>query len=242
MRICISTNSYGRLLLAFIVTGFFSASVDALSFRRMDVRCPVGGETFSITAITSATYFDKRLDLMPLGPAPAPWPLDKCPGNGFVIYKPRFTEDELTRLTKYAESEEYQVLARENTNYFLAAKLMEASGDSTTEIAYALLQATWEARSSDQYRTYARSALAAFDRLLEDQELQADKRAEASLVAVELERRLGLFDKAKERLLAVSRPAALRAPMNRMHAAQLQLVRERNSKPALIPPESKQSK
>src|SRR5262245_42254341 len=141
------------------------AAATALTFIEREVACPVGGETFKAHLPASETQFRQQLDLKQTGEIASPWPLARCPGNGFVIYKESFSGEEIARIAAYVASAEYQAMRATETNYFLAAALRSRFGDPPATIAMTLLQATWEAQSDEQqYRRYATLALAAFER------------------------------------------------------------------------------
>jgi hypothetical protein len=206
-----------------------------MTMGEVDYVCPIDGQKFKALTAFSGTQFGMGLDLKPRGPTPAPWPLPKCPGNGFVMYKKIFSTDELDRLKSYVQSAVYQSLAKGNTNYFLAAKLKAAMGESALSVASTLLRATWEARSREEYQTYARATIDAYDRVLSEKHSDEDQKLTATLVAGELERRLGLFEKARTRFLGIPNRTALRSPMNEIVELQLVLIEQTNSEAAEVP-------
>ncbi len=208
----------------------------SMVIRETEFTCPIDGKKFKSMAAYSGTSFGVHLDLKPVGPIPAPWPLPKCPDNGFVLYKTEFTESELNRLRVFVGSDKYQSLAKSNTNYFLAAKLREFMGEPPSLVASSLLQATWEARNEAEYRTYATAALAAYEQVL-SRGARDDKLAlNAVLLAGELERRLGLFDRARQRFEGIPNRDSLEEPMNRIVKLQLALIAQKNKKTMELPP------
>ncbi|MBP7370537.1 MAG: hypothetical protein KA902_03775, partial [Arenimonas sp.] len=131
-----------KLLCAVFIT-LFSLPCQAMTEYKSDLICPIGGEKFEAVLAGSGTSFGNYLDLKPYGPTPAPWPIAKCPSNGFVIFKNSFTPTEREKLKSFVETEQYQLLQKKYSNYYLAAKLKENLGVAKREIAHTLLQATW---------------------------------------------------------------------------------------------------
>ena len=70
--------------------------------------------------------------------------LPKCPDNGLVIFDD-FKPEEVKRLAELIATDEYRALAASETNYFLAAWLMERLGRPAIDVAWMVLQASWEA-------------------------------------------------------------------------------------------------
>ena len=212
-----------------------STSAAALTVREETFHCPIDGEVFKQVVAMSGTSFGTHLDLKPFGPIAAPWPLPVCPTSGFVMYRANFKPEEIDRLREYVASNEY-VKAREETPYYRTAKLRERMGESTAAIAYTLLRATWETRSAEQYARYAREALAAYRKALEQMTRDDKAWPTAELVAGELERRLGLFDEARARFERAKNVEVLQSGVYpRIIDFQLELIAERNTKSHQVP-------
>jgi hypothetical protein len=212
------------------------AAADTLTFVDRGVVCPVGGETFTarLPALESPSH--QQLDLKQLGAIASPWPLARCPGNGFVIYKDSFSGEELARLAAYVASAEYQAMRAAETDYFLAAALRRHVGDEPAALAMTLLQATWEAAPGEQYRRYAAAALAAFERALAGDGRWSSERVIQQLIAGELERRLGRFEAARQRFETVAAvPPAGTGAVAGVVQRQLRLVAERDAGVHLVP-------
>lgn len=161
--------------------------------------CPIDGEEFSQSVTASGTSFGRMLDLKPYGPIAAPWALPVCPTTGFVMYRMKFSAEEIAKLKPYVDSHEYWAMRRTEATYYLAAKLQGVLGEADETIAATLLQATWQAEGRDQYERYAREALMIHRRLLEAAPREDQKRITYELVSGELERRLGMFEQAHQR-------------------------------------------
>ena len=189
-----------RVLILILL--FCTSHVWAHTSRQNDFICPIGGESFSQMMDMSGTSFGRYLDLKPFGPIAAPWSLPVCPGNQFVMYKDKFTDEEIQTLAKYIESEEYKKITKEST-YYRAAQLQRQLNEPVEKIANTLLQATWQ-RSSyqqealDEYKKYIQKLETSKDK----KELENDETwITAQLVSLELERRTGQFEDAMQRLI-----------------------------------------
>ncbi len=191
--------------IAFLLLFLTSPLSMASTVMDVEVTCPVGGKRFVAEMAMSGTQFGQNLDRRPFGAIATPWPLAKCPSNGFVIYKDDFTASEIDRLTPYVRSVTYQTVQKKESDYYIAAHLMQYLGAPKSTFADALLMATWEAEQDERYDRYAAEALAAFEAILADtsHELAPAQAASYQQIAGELERRLGLFDKASRRFRAL---------------------------------------
>ena len=98
--------------LAMLLAAGGSAPAAAMTFMEVDYVCPVGGERFRAQTMGSGTVFRHFLDGQAEGAIMSPWPLVRCPGNGFVMYRDDFSAAEIATLTPFVEGEEYQRLRR----------------------------------------------------------------------------------------------------------------------------------
>lgn len=199
-----------HLYAACVVLSLFSASAQALIVADETVTCPIGGEKFTAQVAMSGTMFGQNLDRRPFGAIASPWPLRKCPGNGFVMYKDEFSDGDLARLAPHVLGDTYQALQREESDYYLAAHLKAFMGAPDDDIASTLLAATWEVQNDSRYTRYAGQALEAFEKLIAGGEASAEEKASYGQIAGELERRLGRFDAARSRFLALKEDPAVR--------------------------------
>lgn len=156
-----------HLITAALVLSLVSHTARASIIKEVSFTCPIGGETFSSLAQLSGYQKGSFLDFKPYGMLSAPNPLPRCPSNGLVMYKHKFTQEELGRLEEYVLSEEYQDLRKTHTNYYLVSRLKKYLGVPQNEIAFTLLQATWEAKPGEQYRQYASEALEIYKSMLQ---------------------------------------------------------------------------
>jgi len=213
-------------------------AANAMTLYEVELTCPIDGTKFMATLAGSGTSFGMFLDTKPYGPTPAPWPLAQCPSNGFVLYKDNFSNEEIARLRPFVESAEYQVLRRENTNYYLAARLRIHQGENAADVAFVFLQATWEAKDPSQYQKYAAEALQAYEEALTRPYADPKQWLTDQLLAGELERRLGRFEKAAARFRTLSGRDELRDGFLRQIVdLQMQLIGARNAAPEKVPQE-----
>lgn len=211
--------------------------VEALTVQDVKIDCPIDGVSFTTYQVMSGTQSGMYLDLKPIGAIAAPWPIPKCPSNGFVIYKAKFSGEELTKLRLYVETQEYQAMQRIETNYYLAAKLQQKMFETAAVIAATLLRATWEARPGEQYTRYATEALSAYKQALQQIYTDQTQLVTDQLVAVELERRLGKFEEAQFRLSSLPKRGDLKAAkLGYIVELQLRLVGQRDARPTVLPP------
>lgn len=218
-------------------------NASALTFREREFTCPIDGEKFRTSLAASGTSYGRFLDLKPFGPTAAPWPLAKCPSTGFVLYKETFSEGEIARLREYVGSDEYKGLKSDHSSYYLAAKLRTHLGEKPNQLAYMLLQATWEAKSGEQYRQYAAAALEAYKLALAEPYADQQRWISDQLVAGELERRLEQFDSSKSRFVSLAERDELKTGVLRdIVELQLQLIEAKDSSSKMIPQRSAEKK
>lgn len=108
------------------------------------MKCPIGGESFDHTTTMSYTIFGYRPDGKPYGSWHFPLDLPKCPGNGLVIFE-KFGPADLERLEPLIASAEYRAMLPVETDYFLAAWLMEKLERQPLDVAWMIVQASWQA-------------------------------------------------------------------------------------------------
>lgn len=221
-------------LQIFLVGVLMSGTVQAHTSYESDLVCPVGGEKFKAVLAGSGTSFGRFLDFKPYGPIAAPWPLAKCPSNGFVMFQNKFSETELGRLDTFVASAAYQDMKNAHTNYYLAAVLQRQIDAPTSRLAQTLLQATWEA-SDSLYTAYATEALEAFTALLGAESPKSKPWVSYQLIAGELERRLKKFDAAADRFSKLQDNSDLDQSARGIIEFQRQLISERNATQQLMP-------
>ena len=211
----------------FLVGALLCLGVEAHTSYEADLVCPIGGEKFKAVLAGSGTSFGKFLDLKPYGPIAAPWPLAKCPANGFVMFQDKFSDAEHSRLEAFVASTQYQEMKKTHTNYYLAASLQRQIDAPLSQLAPTLLQATWEAPSS-LYSLYAAEALEAYLALLKAEPTDSKSWVTYQLIAGEMERRLGKFEAAASRFSVLQENPHLDTFVKAIVGFQLQLISEHN--------------
>ncbi len=219
---------------AFLVGGLLSIAAQAHTSYEADLVCPIGGEKFKTVLAGSGTSFGKFLDLKPYGPIAAPWPIAKCPSNGFIMFQDKFSDAELSRLETFVASAQYQGMKNTHTNYYLAASLQRQIDAPLSRLAFTLLQATWEAPGG-LYTAYAEEALEAYVALLKTEPPDSKSWVTYQLIAGELERRLEKFEAATSRFSALNENTNLEPFVKGIVEFQLQLISEHNSSSQRIP-------
>ncbi len=210
--------------VAAILTAGLAAQVapaQAMTLGVKEFTCPIDGKKFKATVARSGTSFGMRLDLKRIGPIAQPWPMPACPGNGFTLYKRKFTKAEIAKLRKIVATPAFKAVRAANTNYYVAAWLQEKMGARPHRVALYYLRATWEAERGDKarHRRYLEMTLRYFKAHLKGGDLNDRRNHAAALLAANLERRLGRFDAAQKRLKALT--PHLKRPVLKRVAAQI---------------------
>lgn len=200
------------------------AGASAAVAQKTTVACPIDGTSFNYESPPSDPIRGRDLDMKPVASYPTPWPLPKCPASGFVVYKhDRFSEAELAKLRPFVASERYQAMVRIHTSYYLAAMLRREAGDPAYDVAWSLAQATWEVSDDPaRYKAYAQEALAAFNSLHDDSQLDRRQHVLREMISGELERRLGMFGAAEKRFRRIRDEAEFATPQLQ-HVIEFQL-------------------
>lgn len=137
-----------KLALGLVATILFGVgeSLSASTFYEQPTVCPVGGGRFNYTAHASHSTWGGYPDGMPIGSTQFPILPPVCPDNGLVMFR-EFTPEEVTRLTAFVGSAEFQIMRRTETTMFIAAAL--ARYLDGRDNSWILLSATWEAKNAN---------------------------------------------------------------------------------------------
>lgn len=216
----------------------FLASLATASAQGVPVKqiCPIDGKPFQYQARPGPASREAFLDMKSVD-STEPWPHAKCPENGFVMYKGKFSADEITKLREFVLSDAYRALAKTHSTRYLEAALRKQLGEAPYDVAWSLVQATWEVASDPaRYRQYAEEALATYEGIKLEALPEAKHRVLKQMISGELERRLGLFDKAKDRFFGMRDSAEFTGKfMQRIIELQLKLIRAKDSRSHKIP-------
>jgi hypothetical protein len=203
-RLRFSSFRHTVLLSIFLAASAWDAAKGA-TYYEATITCPIDGQQFYATLVGSYFQSGMRLDLKPTGALVAPTPYPVCPGNGFVIFRSDFSDDELTTIRHVVLSDEYRKLRRVNTDYFMVAYVKQALGVSHYDLALTYLSASWEAERETRvlvrpYRTLARQE---FDEFVRTELSRTEEWWIANVVASELDRLLANFDAVEVRITAL---------------------------------------
>jgi hypothetical protein len=191
-------------------------AASALTLGKQDFTCPIGGEKFSADVVNSYTRFGIRLDLRPIGAMLSPIPLPVCPGNGFVMFKDKFTPEEIKAIEPIVLSDDYRRARKDNVDRYMVAFMRERLGGATAiELGRLYQMASWEAEgryASDAKQKsekpelvarYRALAIEKFDSFLKNDHSLSQDWWTTAIVTAELERMLGRFDAAEQRIAAL---------------------------------------
>lgn len=209
----------GTAVLTLFAAGLLSAGpAPALTFAEQEFVCPIGGEAFKARVVASQTRFGQRLDLRPIGALAAPVPLPVCPGNGFVMFKQDFTEDEIAKLRPIVMSGEYRTARARHNDQYMVAYMLERTGAPVYSIGHAYLRASWQAENAKadaaRLALYRSLALRNFEAHLKDTKERDANWWTAAILTAEMERMLGRFEQAVARISAL--------PMDELKAGSAQ--------------------
>jgi hypothetical protein len=203
------------------------------------VVCPIDGKPFNYDPPLSEPLRGRDLDMRPVAGYRTPWPLPKCPENGFIVYKNGgYSADEIAKLRTFVASERYQSMLKIHTGYYLAAVLRREAGDPVYDVAWSLAEATWEvADDPARYKAYAEEALATFNSLPDGSRLDRRQNVLREMMSGELERRLEMFDAAEMRFRRIRDEAEFAAPqLQHVIEFQLRLIKQKDTRSRRMPP------
>lgn len=203
--------------------------------RKLRVECPLCADVFSYRFALDEMRTGLRLDFKQFGSVNAPAPLPECPRCGFVFpdgARGELDDDEIEKLRGLVKTDRYAI-ARQETSYFRLAQVLESLGRPPQDIAFAYVAASWQVDEEPvRCQIYLARALAWYDNYLGRSEPVTPARTRAMLLRVEILRRLGRFEEAKEYLDEIAHHPAM-APQNEQNILQQQrdLVAARDDEP-----------
>ena len=200
--------------------------------------CPIGGVEFSADLPRSADHTGQNLDFKLTGEgvvSPAAVPI--CPDNGFIIYRDDFSEGEISSLTSYVLSAEYQEMVDVHTPYYRLAKIQDFLGRPVLEVAFTYLRASWEVDTDRaRYEPYARVAASGMESYLVDANRETADFFTSHVLLAELKRRVGDFAGAKAALDAVKHHDTASKPYpSRIMIELYKLIAGENREPHHMP-------
>ncbi|MGE0255362.1 MAG: hypothetical protein AB7N54_05570 [Alphaproteobacteria bacterium] len=222
-------------VMSFLILVAVLPTAGAMTFSPQQFTCPYDGTVFTVEVQRSGTSFGAMLDFRPFGAITSPWPLATCPTNGFVFYKPEFSEDDLEKLRPVILSDEYQSI-RGETAYYRAAWILSRTGAERAQIADYLLAATWEVEGKADYRRYVDELLPHLEALAAGTD-EREMRWQLGVLATELFRRTGRFEQATRHVddvLADAHEGSFHYLLGRY---QQELIARRDVRPHPVPKE-----
>lgn len=210
----------------------------AVSAQATTYTCPVGGAEFSVDLLRSAEHTGQNLDLKLTGEgviSPAPIPI--CPDNGFVIYRDDFSAAEISSLTAYVLSHEYQEMVDDHTPYYRLAKILDFQARPVLEVAFTYLRASWEVDTeAARYEPYASAAATGIEAYLVDADPETRDYFTSHVLLAELKRRVGDFAGAKATLDFIKHHDTASKPYpSRIMIKLYELIASENREPHQMP-------
>jgi len=180
-----------------------SAAFAAGKLVEREFTCPVCGTAFYAKLDVNPGQYDMRLDLKPIGDAPAPWRLPDCPKCGFVIYAISLSKAELAAHKRTVASPEYAASLR-RSSYYRLGLLYAGMGRPDFAVANAFLKASWQEEASPaELKDDLASSLKYFTAAAASPKSSLVERENSQLLMGELLRRLGRFEECAAHLKAL---------------------------------------
>jgi hypothetical protein len=134
----------GPLLVALsVVLPLWTTPAAAGTPYPVEMRCPVGGETFTFIDTMSSSRWGSRPDGKPYGSWEFPTPVPACPGNGLVMYRD-FSKDDIKKLKVLLNSPEFQKVKSEATYYRIAWFMRALHDEPEATALWMINQASWQ--------------------------------------------------------------------------------------------------
>lgn len=183
----------------------FAASAQAEVPVAMTMTCPVGGAKFDHVGYAAYSIYGARMDGKPSGSTSFPLRLAICP-NGFIVLKNEkdYTREEKRVYARIIARAEFKALAKE-TSYYRAFYIAREGGFTPpADVAYLLLQATWEADTNPPLHwRYQEELIAYIDATLSNLGHDTLPYWYFQGYAANAERQTGQFDAALKRIEAI---------------------------------------
>jgi hypothetical protein len=218
------------ILLALVLFVISFGDADGSTYEMRQFTCPIDSTKFEDGVQTSSYSSGQMLDLEPLGAILAPDPLPVCPKDHFVIYADSIPAEDLVKLRRFVLSSEYQDQVKGNSPYFLLAKLMEHLAAAPRAIGYLYLQASWEMPAdSTKHAEYVERSLTAFLQAIPHWAGGWEDSLGVEMLCAELQRQLGRFTQAHERLQQIMDDRRSPEYLTRIAQYEQELIAQRDS-------------
>ena len=196
---------FPRLVFAVLVTGLvITGSPPSNAGEQTDrtLTCPIGGETYVVPGTLSCTNLGRYFNTRPITTCEwVKWP-PICPSNGFPVFKQDFSDAEIAHFTSLVDSDLWKKSRQDNLPRFMLYVIKKETTTDHLELAVALLPAFWDAfeQGSGHWKRYALQLLGHYQEALKTLKASGDQWWAAQLTLTNLDRRLGRFEKARERI------------------------------------------
>jgi hypothetical protein len=224
-----------------------ATSTSGRTFGSVERVCPFTGTKFNAEIDASGTRLCQRLDLKPIGFIGAPAEVPVCPDDGFVVFKERFSTEEVNRLRPWVESEEFREMTRTESEYYRIAQTLRRLGEPSDEVAWQLVQASWQVeKDREKYRRYVGEAVRELLAAAATTSPPASGREPAlrpevaAVLASELERRTGQLEHARARLQQLKQKPGLPSTLVEVIDWELELVAAGDTSAHYLPRESEE--
>lgn len=192
--------------------------------------CPLTGKSFDYDIAYYAQADGFMLDMQPYGAQFIYRTLPQCPNSAFVMYKDRFSKQEIRRLrTLVTQAGFYQ-----QPQAYRVYRMMRTAGEPLIRQIWALQQATWIGEPA-----YKAQLVHLLDGYLAQPGIRPRSRLIHLLLKVEMQRRLGRFQAAQKTMQAVDMVLVadekLRPAIEHIYTCEKQLITQRNAKPSPMP-------
>jgi hypothetical protein len=133
-----------EFLVTFTILVLLVSSAEARTTAWTTRVCPFTGTSFPAVEEASGTQVCLRLDTKPIGFIGAPAVVPICPDDGFVVYKPEFSEQEKAILRPWVQSPQFRALADSESPYFRIAVTQRRLSEPALAVAHSYLAASWK--------------------------------------------------------------------------------------------------
>ncbi len=225
------------LILSIAMSLAFAQNLLAYESAMEETTCPICGTTFDAEHVLSMSQYGMRLDLKPLGFTKAPLPLAECPKCHFIQYADSLSDQEIADLKAFVESDEYQSLAKNNSSYYLLAKIFEHEGRDAKTLAHVYLQASWQVEGQpEKYQSYLSLVEKNLQDYLSNTKDQDNEWVTAELLLGEIMRLQGKFDDAQKHFESIKNNDKFKDDLlQQMISFEFELIKDKDQTPQEIP-------
>jgi uncharacterized protein (DUF2225 family) len=220
------------VLLAGLAIMGTAVTVAALTYKLVKKTCPLCKTDFKFMEEASGTQLTVELDLRPIGPIDAPWPIPVCPKCKFVLYQDQIAQEELEKCQRIVSGADYKSHS-ERASYYLLGILYEKLEKDDLTLANVFLKASWqEEGSGSKFEEDLKISEKHFAAFLAKASKHDQAWRSAQLVIGEIKRRLKHFDESKKHFEGLKTMKEFQENLfGRIVDFQLRLIAEKDSNP-----------